>query len=504
MNVAVVIGVSRYSSAAALPACRMDAELMRTLLAATGKYSEILVLSAVTESGPLKEALRGFFGRHQAAESVEEVVFYFSGHGTFHSDALLCCSDFDPHRPSTTSLSNSEVDDLLRSLNPAVAVKIIDACQSGSPYIKDAAPGFEKALRESRLKSFICMASSRADQSSYVGAELSVFTDRLADAALARSEGTVLYRDIQASLADAFASTPEQTPFFVVQGTGLEAFATITVEMRALAERRTREQALPAVPEGHAPLVERIVAEVSRVDRLYISAEEAARAVKQAGEGLERAVLSNAIVARFYDMRCSREGTLAAIPASRALAQFAQEQGWAKKYFVNVEEEVYHVRVPIDPLTASLRAGAGFATWNRLSEEYSTETRRRPLKVESTQPLPFEVATVVFEPRDHPALKAFALYLGLVHSLTEAVVLSAHTEFIRKGWAERAPDLGQLQWRHQAYRWRDVAERPGLLWEAALQRVQEVIQAYLETFAPKKEEALAPAEAPSRTEDSKS
>jgi hypothetical protein len=79
--------------------------------------------------------LRSFFSKYQTGGNIDETLIYFSGHGVYQNDALLCCTDFDINRPATTSISNSELDDLLRSVKPNVAVKVIDACQSGSPYI---------------------------------------------------------------------------------------------------------------------------------------------------------------------------------------------------------------------------------------------------------------------------------------------------------------------------------------------------------------------------------
>lgn len=213
MNIAIVIGVSKYRSQPSLPSCTNDAENMRDLLVATKKYDDICFVNGPTDSGPVKDQLRAFFQQHQKGSRLSEALIYFSGHGVYLNDALLCCSDFDAARPSTTSISNSELDDLLRSVNPEVAVKIIDACQSGSAYIKDADSGFAKALRTSKLRSFVCMASSRQDQASYASAMESHFTAALINAALAKESGTVYYRDIQAALADAFAENVEQTPF---------------------------------------------------------------------------------------------------------------------------------------------------------------------------------------------------------------------------------------------------------------------------------------------------
>jgi len=189
MNIAILIGISKYKSEAPLPACSHDVENMRRLLAATKKYDDIQLVHVNTNASQVKDALRQFFAKYQATAGIEEALIYFSGHGTYQNDAMLCCSDFDSNRPATTSISNGELDDLLRSAKPNVAVKIIDACQSGSPYIKDASAGFEKALSKSSLNSFICMASSRQDQQSYASAGESIFTAKWIDAALSKING---------------------------------------------------------------------------------------------------------------------------------------------------------------------------------------------------------------------------------------------------------------------------------------------------------------------------
>ena len=483
MNIAVLIGISQYKIAAPLPACSKDVAEMRRLLSATKKYDDIFCISSNTDAAPLKDALRGFFARHQTADAVQEVLVYFSGHGIYHNDVLLCCSDFDPNRPASTSVSNAELDDLLRSVGPDVAVKILDACQSGSPYIKDATPGFEKALRESRLKSFICMASSRADQSSYATVECSLFTSRLIEAGLSKTEGIMLYRDIQAALADSFVATPEQTPFFVTQGTGLEVFAPVTPEMRALQSARSAAQ---TVVQPENTLAAAITEQVQRMDTLYVSAEIASQAVQHARKDLERAALSLPVVSQFYEKVVTFDGKLATLPGVKAVAEFAQEQGWEKKYFVNIVRRPHSVRFPKNPLAAL----HGSLVWGQAENlEYVTRTVQKPAHLEPTQTLPFEVAEVRFEPKAHPSLKSFTLYIGLAHSLTELVVLSAMTRLVEGGWTERSVDISQLKWQHQSRLWKDVVDRPELIWEEPLARAQEAIQGYLEALVPRKDEA---------------
>jgi hypothetical protein len=482
MNIAVLIGISDYKTAPPLPACAKDVADMNRLLTATNKYDDVLCISANTHAAPLKDALRSFFAKHQASKPIQEALVHFSGHGVYHNDVLLCCSDFDPNRPASTAVSNEELDDLLRSVNPDVAVKILDACQSGSPYIKDTTPAFEKALGRSRLKSFICMASSKTDQSSFATADCSFFTNRFIEASLSRTDGTVLYRDIQAALADSFAATPEQTPFFVTQGTGLEVFAAVTPDMRALKAARQAGQ-ISAQPED--TLAAAIGAQVQKLDALYVSAERASQAVEQARNNLDKATLSVPLVAQFYEKSVSFEGTLSTLPAAAELAKFADEQGWAKSYFLDVAYESVKVRVPKNVMASLSRL---LRSEEASDVEYVTKTIQKPVRLVATEMLPLHVAQIRFEPKGHPSLKSYMLYLGLAHSLADVLVLSAVIRLIEKGWTGRALDLSSLEWQYRSFRWKDVTDRPDMIWEDALARAQATIQSYLEGLVPKKDE----------------
>lgn len=477
MNIAILIGISKYRANAPLPACSKDVKEMHRLLSSTKKYDDIFCISSNTEAASVKDSLRSFFARYRDPGQVQEALVYFSGHGMYHNDALFCCSDFDPNRPASTSLSNSELDDLLRCVAPDVAVKVLDACQSGSPYIKDAAPGFEKALRESRLKAFFCMASSRTDQSSYATRECSLFTARFIDAALSRPAGRTLYRDIQAALADSFVANPDQTPYFVSQGSGLEVFANVTPEMLSL---RSLREAAQASTKAEDTAADAIAQEVSRMDSFYLSQEEAYQAIERARASLEETPLSLNRVSQFYEKSTSFEGGLNGLPGANTIAVFARDQGWEKKYFVRISWRSVVVEVPRNPIGGALgRVG---------DPELVRRTIKRPSRLKATQALPFEVAEVSLEPKGHPSLRSFKLYIGLAHSLTELVVLSATARSLETGWTERAIDASQLKWRHRNHLWKNVAADPELVWREPLGQVEETIEAYLEGLVPRAED----------------
>ncbi len=60
MNIAILIGISKYKNAAHLPACVADVNHMRRVLEATTKYEEIRCLTEQTNSGSLKDTLGNF------------------------------------------------------------------------------------------------------------------------------------------------------------------------------------------------------------------------------------------------------------------------------------------------------------------------------------------------------------------------------------------------------------------------------------------------------------
>jgi len=196
MNLAVIISVSEYQYASALPGCKLDAQHMQHMLQLTGRFDDILVLDQSPSTPDMRTHLNDWVKRNKG-QLVDEVFWYFTGHGIYYGDARFCGRDYSPQLLEATSLSNQEVDDLLRLLQPRVVVKVIDACQSGAPYIKGHPPAFRRALEHSRLESFISMCSCTREQSSYAHLFGSDFTLTWLEAVLQRRSGVVSYRQIE-------------------------------------------------------------------------------------------------------------------------------------------------------------------------------------------------------------------------------------------------------------------------------------------------------------------
>lgn len=235
MDLAFVVSVPVYDSLPDLPGCVGDGQAISELLKATGRFEEIVVLDSDVTSAKLRDALHKFADDYDDDE-IGEMFLYFSGHGLLTEDFIYCTKDFQTSGPRNTSLPNSELDEILRSMGPELAVKIVDSCQSGKRLIKEPV-AFESAIRKAveakGFKNYIHFASCLDDQSSFATARISDFTREFITGVGAQETNDVLYRYIQNHLVDVFQDNDDQSPFFITQVTGREVFAANSAELGA-------------------------------------------------------------------------------------------------------------------------------------------------------------------------------------------------------------------------------------------------------------------------------
>lgn len=239
MKLAIVIGVSDYITQNKLSACRNDAETVFAFLEGTKNYSEVCFLSYATTGSAAKKAISDFIQKHRG-NTVSELLFYFSGHGDrADDDFFYAFSDYKSDKRESTGLRNTELDSLIRNLAPELTVKIVDACYSGSTYIKsedDIRPVVQKSAKENELKKLYFFYSSAADQTSMAGPQFSWFTLAILQA-LANQTGAVRYRDLMAAVADEMNQRGGQRPIFVVQADSLEIFVHMDIELSDLLKK---------------------------------------------------------------------------------------------------------------------------------------------------------------------------------------------------------------------------------------------------------------------------
>lgn len=231
-KLAILIGVSKYDRLALLSACGKDVELMQEIISHAGPFDDVLSLTGDdTRSASFKTKITAFFKKHGDDKNIEELLYYYSGHGMTYADSFqFLLSDYDEKRISTTCYSNTELDETIKSLNPALTIKIIDACQSGQQYIKDAQDFgviFDKGNKNS-FENLYFLFSSASDQASYCDSQYSHFTKSLAAGIVDYENEEIRYRDLIDFATDAFQNSINQKPFFVTQGNNTEIFGTFS------------------------------------------------------------------------------------------------------------------------------------------------------------------------------------------------------------------------------------------------------------------------------------
>lgn len=239
MKVAILIGISEYETQTKLRGCRNDVVAMTDIILQTGNYNQILSLyDDETSSNKVKTKLPAFIKDIQEmGEEIEEVFFYYSGHGSFKNDEFYyILSDYDSKKLNRTTYKNEEIDELLKSLNPKLTIKVIDACESGVRYVKDTDDKeVQKLLRisQSNFNNCYFMFSSQNDESSYATNRLSYFTESYINAIIEHQSSTIRYRDIMDYISDDFMNRGiKQTPFYITQANNTETFAKITVPFK--------------------------------------------------------------------------------------------------------------------------------------------------------------------------------------------------------------------------------------------------------------------------------
>jgi|688.fasta_scaffold150131_2 hypothetical protein len=480
MNIAIVIGVSKYFSSSEnheIIAPKEDALRIKRLLEATGKYKSILCIIDDTVANKVKNNIRSFLQSDAKEESIEEVFYYFSGHGKYVDQKFyMLCSDFTDKKLGMTSLENSEIDDFIRLLNPKLTVKVIDACFSGYRYIKDiqnnSSEYTDNNSLQNTLGNVIFMASSHDDQQSQMMGRDSFFTTKFIEAALSSDVGTrVLYRDIQAFISDEFRSMNTQIPYFINQWKGIEIFSEYTNDMQRLKEEFYPEndkeiefedsfyKENDAVKVQYKEINEKNILEnlqqvLAKKDLLFVEKSDITTTLENIKNNVLNYSINDEIVSAFYQLNFDWHLKLSDIAKSSEILIMADIEDWEQEYLITIVKKTIRVPVPKSSYLTSLY-------W--LREE--TEEVQRPSSLRASNSLPYEVINIEFQPIDKLSLSPFFVMIALVHSQTHVLTLLSRGIMIKSGWQQFAVDWDSLRWNKQKFRWKDIIENPNLLWK---------------------------------------
>lgn len=413
MRVAIIISVSEYENIAKLPGCKNDFKLMSDLIKATDKYDEILEIYENTKSTRVKEVLTNFFTRIQNV-GIDELFFYYTGHGAFDGEDLrFALTDYSSEKLNTTTLSNAFIDKQIRSFNPHLTVKVIDACNSGVPYIKGDIDLTQVYERKKDINNCYFMFSSHSDQSSYVD-RLSHFTRSFAESVLNYEGSEISYTSIIDNIKDKFAHSNRQTPFFVAQGAMTDTFCVITDQIKNIDISKYMN-----IPDKSTKEPENLVKLVKERSGYYLSKDEIESILIRIKSELTRlSQLEN--FNELFNLEIEEVHNYRDIFGIKGIAKWVDEN--PNDYFVKLKKEKEEYKNAQGELFGNIQ----FLS-NLLSPKYE------PVDISTQLEVVFDALKLKATPR-FPALLPYQCNIVFLLSRYDMAVFYKFISFIETGW----------------------------------------------------------------------
>ena len=399
-SIAIIVGVSEYDKLESLPPCDNDTKIINAIISSTDKFEVLKISSSPKGSVAVKEITS--FIRGKEGQEIDEVFFYYSGHGMRRKDDFLYLfSDFSNDEISQTTISNTEIDKMIKSLNPELTIKVIDACQSGTEYIKsneDLEMIFNKSSKSNFKKTYF-LFSSGSNQSSIAERDYSVFTKSFAKAVIKYSPGEILYRNIAAYIADDVEVKKHQTPLFIQQASNTEMFFDSSEEIKE------KIQGLIDDMDGEETIIQEVLDDYPAGNDELSKEEKIINAIKKKSESY-----------------CNEKE---AITSLNNLLKFIKEYEWKNPledlYYVEIEaKEFYEDITSMESISKWLIDNDGyFAKPTFTSKSYKdfkrvgiylseykevTEYRDVPNSIHLTANSPYDSITLKFNPKEEALL----------------------------------------------------------------------------------------------------
>lgn len=438
-NLAIIVGITDYRDVKMhLPACEKDVAVMQSLLQMGGRFDEVMAIPS-NDAQSLKSNIASSIQRFQN-DDIDHLLFYFTGHGEFIDDDFnYLLRDFDESRSAQTSLSNSELDGMLKSLSPAILIKVVDACYSGMPYIKDGSDFSDYITSSSRglFPKYYFMFSSESDQKSYAEADGSDFTKAFAKSVVECPSNGVRYKDVIDFLSDSFSGRHRQKPYFVTQASFTESFGNYSPESKekiaALitimdTNQTPEETTLVPISEGGATSSDlSLVMMAQSAAKKYVSQEVARGLVTE----LKTLLDSSQTKSEIDDLYSLKREFF--IDYSYSLPNKEDLGKWLS---INKDGEYF-----ASPTyrTESYEVDSGFGRMFALTGGESrkiTKTRRVIDGIETdTGSMPFVACSLVLEPK-YPNLLQYGGWFTYVISKTTIQVFFCFVEYREVSWGE--------------------------------------------------------------------
>lgn len=455
-KIAILVGVSQYQHEAALPPCENDLRMITDIIKGTGKFDDYIVIGNSPKGGDAKSEIASFIRKYQK-EKIDEVFFYYTGHGTrYTGDFLFVFSDFIKDKIEQTSLRNSELDSMLKSLSPELAIKVVDACQAGTEYIKsgeDLEDIFKKSASSSFNKTYFFFSCTSSENAIAVK-DYSLFTKSFADAIVSYSGKAVRYRDLAAFISDDKTVTARQTPLFIQQAHNIEVFCDVSGDLlKAIKGASEQFEESADIQEGTmmpVPSFESRLVEMIKARALDYCNEEEAQLSLLAMENAVTDYNFGEILKQLYEINTELRKTYNGITGIKAVASWISEE--KEPYFAKItytsEEYEAQERVEVED-DYGLYASISMARMLGRQRKYETKTVTRYRNVidefQLTANAPCSAIEIVFSPKEQ-ILSWYKAFVVFVFSKSKLVIFYKYEKETEISWNQRETQNSQ-QWK---------------------------------------------------------
>ncbi|MFJ9452186.1 caspase family protein [Herbaspirillum sp. NPDC101397] len=475
-NLAIILGVTNYQSPnRPLPACTNDVALIEALARRGGEFQDVVVLQS-RDAEAVKMELAEVIRRYEY-DDIGHLFFYFTGHGEeVNGEFCYLLRNYDKSCAAQTSISNSDLDQMLLSLSPVLFVKVVDACYSGVAYIKDGSSRFDsyKDFIKGKHPKIYFMASSEGDQRSYADVRGSDFTNAFARGVVSQSSELVRYKAIADFVTDAFENKGGQVPYFIVQGNQTETFGTYAADVKelikdmlppadqlgdvniAVIENEDCEMDEPVESASTNARTTNLVELVRQRAALYATMAEAQQYIDQLHTLLGTPLVDPTVEQLFevsVDFSASYDGLY-----GKEIAQWLL-QNQDRNYFASPTHTTEEFETTVNPLFGGLAAFTG-------EEPKKVVKTRRVLSGVSSplsKDMSFSVCWIGLKPKFQNLTKFGADFTYLV-SKTHIQIFYRFKKYVEKAWGDFSVDR-YSDWQRTEHATRDSGQATNVVSE---------------------------------------
>ncbi|SHN71463.1 caspase family protein [Desulfovibrio litoralis] len=445
MNIAILIGINNYKNIDPLPACSNDLSAVQGLFEKLEKYDDILTLDDSISCFDAKQKIINFIEKHKS-NTIDEFTLYYSGHGNHDGNVFYYLwADYSESSQNQTSISNSEIDSYIRTLNPEMTFKFIDACQSGSSYIKDNSNYRTLFDREkSNFKKCYFFFSSLSTQSSFASQKISHFTEEFLRFFDKPKDTKVRYRDIKDFLSDRFLPNAKQTPYFIEQADNTEFFCTINDSVATFVQSLPfyRQESDIVEPSSNTMgLIENIKNDAKR----FCTKDEADTILKKI---YDICISTNkpSNIESLFQIEVATYNEYTELPLINDISKWVSDQEGAN-LFISIEQTKEPKTFIEKKHTFNIFAFDPFAPRTKQLDDYTEVTRYVDVVTYMAPSCKQQYAyiSITFTPQ-FPNINGFHIYIAIMLSQLDLAIFTGLVNRNRKNWEVFTDDLTKFSW----------------------------------------------------------